>query len=106
MEKHPQPSEASLRLRLASEALKVANQIKANEGVDLNSPYIWLKVLSAEDLDTLVKELNETYQGTLDEVDRLIYEWRETATVNESGVLEEFFPYDKNNPLLNLDWEN
>ena len=74
--------------------------------VDLNSPYIWLKILSAEDLDACIDELNKTYQGTLDEVDQLICEWRETAIVIESGVLEEFFPYDKNNPLLDLDWEN
>lgn len=94
MERCPQPSEAFLRLRLASEALKVAKQIKASEEVESNSPYIWLKILSVEDLNLFIAELEATHRGTLDEVDALIYEWKETALVIESGVLDEFFPLD------------
>ncbi len=64
-------------------------------GNPISEPFRWLEVYEKDDLEKLVSEvLSATVsaascEGDWDEVDALIHEWRESAMVAKSGVLDQ-----------------
>ena len=83
--------------RLAFEVTGVAYRLIQGEVIDSEHPYAWLRTFDADDLKDFVEEVRsivhqfEDSPKAWEEMDALIYEWKESSLVISSRVLDEMF---------------
>jgi prevent-host-death family protein len=74
-------------------------------GVDPSPSYNWLKILEKDDLKRLCSEVLVAVRtaagcNNWDEVDATIHEWKESALVAQTGVLDAAMFVEKHEPSL------
>ena len=74
------------------ELIGIAEKLRLGEEIGSDHPFGWLRVFDSEELAELIAETKEAIsEADVDELDAVIYEWRESAIAIESPELAEAF---------------